>query len=98
MQKQPMQKRGRPRSYDPGVALARATEAFWHAGFAATSLDDLCEATGMNRPSLYGASGDKRALYLRALERYTQNGRRAMDEALAYGRPIAEPLARSYRR
>jgi AcrR family transcriptional regulator len=96
MQDEPRRLRGRPRSYDAEAALARATEAFWHAGFAATSLDDLCEATGMNRPSLYGAFGDKRALYLRAVERYTQNGRRAMDEALAYERPIEEALARVY--
>ena len=88
--------RGRPRAYDAEIALAAATEAFWSAGYAATTLDDLCDATDMNRPSLYGAFGDKRALYLRALERYTRNGRRAIDEALAYDRPIAAALARVY--
>jgi len=87
---------GRPPAYDAEVALARATDAFWRAGYTATSLDDLCEATDMNRPSLYGAFGDKRALYLRALERYTEIGRRAIDAALAYDRPIAEALARVY--
>src|SRR5262249_44247824 len=38
--------RGRPRAYDPDAALARAVDAFWDAGFAATSLDDLSAATG----------------------------------------------------
>ena len=61
-------RRGRPRAYDPEQALAQATAAFWDAGFSATSLDDLSAATGMNRPSLYGALGDKRALYLKTIE------------------------------
>src|SRR5262245_66197867 len=62
--------RGRPRAYDPEIALQLATESFWRAGYAATSLDDLSAATGMNRPSLYSAFGDKRDLYLAALRRY----------------------------
>src|SRR5215467_10510913 len=61
---------GRPRSYDPEVALQRATAAFWDGGFSGTSLDDLSERTGMNRPSLYAAFGDKEALYLKTLESY----------------------------
>jgi AcrR family transcriptional regulator len=65
VQKQPpLRPRGRPRAYDPDVALAQAMDTFWHAGYAGTSLDDLSAATGMNRPSLYAAFGDKRALYL----------------------------------
>src|SRR5262249_17102093 len=62
--------RGRPRAYDPETALQTAIEAFWQAGYSGTSLDDLSAATGMNRPSLYGAFGDKRALYLKALDHY----------------------------
>ena len=56
----PPKRRGRPRAYDPQVALARAAAVFWKAGYAGTSLDDLVAATGMNRPSLYAAFGDKR--------------------------------------
>ena len=43
--------------------IERAIKAFWPAGFAGTSLDELAAATGMNRPSLYGAFGDKHDLY-----------------------------------
>ena len=50
-------------------------ETFWQGGFAATSLDELSAATGMNRPSLYGAFGDKRDLYLKALQRYREESR-----------------------
>ncbi len=52
-------RRGRPRAYQPEIALGKALDLFRKDGFAATSLDDLSAATGMNRPSLYGAFGDK---------------------------------------
>jgi TetR/AcrR family transcriptional regulator, copper-responsive repressor len=63
-------RRGRPPSYDRDAAIAALTRVFWDQGFAATSLDDLASATTMNRPSLYGAFGDKQAMYLAALDRY----------------------------
>jgi TetR/AcrR family transcriptional regulator, copper-responsive repressor len=70
-----VRRRGRPRQYDPERALAKAAEAFWKQGYAGTSLDDLAAATGMNRPSLYAAFGDKRELYLRTLQRYWEQSR-----------------------
>lgn len=89
-------RRGRPRAYDPDTALAQAIEAFWRTGYSATSLDQLSEATGMNRPSLYGAFGDKRELYLAALDRYTELSNAAIARALDYERPLAEALTRFY--
>jgi hypothetical protein len=44
-------RRGRPRAYVPELALSKAIKAFWPAGFAGTSLDELAAATGMNRPA-----------------------------------------------
>lgn len=69
-------------------------EAFWDAGYAATSLDDLAAATGMNRPSLYGAFGDKRALYLKTLEHYAAGGQ--LRAALAPKDTLHEALTRVY--
>lgn len=92
----PAPRRGRPRAYDPDAALAAATLAFWRAGYAATSLDALSDATGMNRPSLYGAFGDKRSLYLAALQRYIDDSRAAMDAVLAPPRPLREGLKRVF--
>jgi AcrR family transcriptional regulator len=89
-------RRGRPRAYDPETALAQAMSAFWGAGYSATSLDELAAATCMNRPSLYAAFGDKKALYLETLGRYRAAGREAMDKALAYDRKLAEGLRRVY--
>lgn len=88
--------RGRPRAYDPDDALAQARDAFWDGGYTGTSLDDLSDATGMNRPSLYGAFGDKRTLYLETLDRYREFGRQAMKEALSYQLPLADSLRRVF--
>ena len=90
--------RGRPRAYDPDEALVQARDAFWDGGYTGTSLDDLSDATGMNRPSLYGAFGDKRALYLETLERYRELGREAMKEELSYELPVADALRRVFAR
>ncbi|MGZ6196007.1 MAG: TetR/AcrR family transcriptional regulator [Candidatus Binataceae bacterium] len=89
-------KRGRPRAYDPATAVARAAETFWKAGYAGTSLDDLSEATGMNRPSLYAAFGDKRDLYLKTLEYYRNESRALARAALADHPPLRVFLKRFY--
>jgi|ERR1700722_8447519 AcrR family transcriptional regulator len=90
-------RRGRPRAYDPQVALQRATEKFWTSGYSRTSLDDICAAAGMNRPSLQAGFGDKHALYLKALTRYWELSLAAMREALTDGnRPLDKALMRAY--
>ena len=89
-------RRGRPRAYDPAQALARAADTFWKAGYAGTSLDDLSEATGMNRPSLYAAFGDKRDLYLKTLEYYRDESRALARAALADDPPLRVFLKRFY--
>lgn len=83
VQNKPARSRGRPRSFEPDEVLGRAAERFWSDGFAATSLDALGEATGLNRPSLYAAFGDKRQLYLKALDRYMSGGGGLFERALA---------------
>jgi TetR/AcrR family transcriptional regulator, copper-responsive repressor len=88
--------RGRPRAYDPQAALQRATDTFWRNGYSGTSLDAISAATGMNRPSLYAAFGDKHALYLEALARYWRISLAATREALAEDRPLDEALMLAY--
>jgi AcrR family transcriptional regulator len=89
-------RRGRPRAYEPEVALGKALDLFRKGGFAATSLDDLSAATGMNRPSLYAAFGDKRELYIKSYERYRADARAAMIEIFRGELPIRERLERIY--
>jgi len=86
--------RGRPRGFDPDLALKAAAERFRTRGFAATSLDDLAEATGLARPSLYAAFGDKRALYLAALARLTERVGHAFDALGALGLPLRQMVER----
>jgi AcrR family transcriptional regulator len=91
-------RRGRPRAYDPEAALVRVMETFWKSGYSGTSLDDLAAATGMNRPSLYAAFGDKRTLYLKALKHYWRMGARDMREVLTEERPLRDALNGFYER
>lgn len=88
--------RGRPRAYEPQVALRQATGAFWKSGYAATSLDDITAATGMNRPSLRAAFGDKRAIYLQALAGYWELQLAAMHKALDGDHALETALMRVY--
>jgi AcrR family transcriptional regulator len=90
-------RRGRPRAYDPQTALQRVTDTFWRSGYSSTSLDEISAATGMNRPSLYAAFGDKHTLYLKALEGYWQLSLVALREALADdGQSLGEALMGAY--
>jgi AcrR family transcriptional regulator len=89
-------RRGRPRAYQPEIALAKALDLFRKNGFAATSLDDLSAATGMNRPSLYGAFGDKRELYIKSYRRYREDARAAMQDIFREEQPIRRRLGRIY--
>jgi AcrR family transcriptional regulator len=81
--------RGRPRAYDPAVALDSAAELFWAKGFADTTLDDLSSSMDMGRPSIYNAFGDKEALFLHVLKRFrdtiASTPLRAMDGEGAIG-------------
>jgi TetR/AcrR family transcriptional regulator, copper-responsive repressor len=95
VQKSPA-RRGRPRAFDPDVALGQAIDAFWDAGFAATSLDDLSEATGMNRPSLYGAFGNKQALYRKAFDAYRERTRDAFVAVFRSDEPLRDALRKVY--
>ena len=75
--------RGRPRSFDTDEVLGRARDTFWRHGFAGTSMDQLSAATGLHKPSLYGAFGDKKKLFLAALDNYLAEVRAEFAEALA---------------
>jgi len=75
-------RRGRPPSYDRDLALRAIRDVFWDRGFSTASLDDIAAATGMNRPSLYGAFGDKREMYLAALRTFSAESGREMQKAL----------------
>jgi AcrR family transcriptional regulator len=70
--------RGRPRSFDRDQALDAAVLVFWEKGYDGSSIEDLTHAMGINRPSLYAAFGNKRDLFMQAIDRYAAtHGNRA---------------------
>ncbi|MCR5874028.1 TetR/AcrR family transcriptional regulator [Phenylobacterium sp. J426] len=73
--------------------LEKARAVFWNQGYAATSLDDLVAATGLNRPSLYAAFGDKRAMYLAALGRTRDEALASLRRGLSADRPLRDVIA-----
>ncbi|KAA0700119.1 TetR/AcrR family transcriptional regulator [Neorhizobium sp. P12A] len=89
-------KRGRPRGFDAKAAIGKAREVFWDRGFTAASLDNLSAATNLNRPSLYGAFGDKEELYLDTLEGYREDSMDVLADALDPSLPLRENIARVY--
>jgi TetR/AcrR family transcriptional repressor of nem operon len=64
----------RPKEFDRDTVLDRALELFWRQGYEGTSTAALVDHTGIGRQSLYDTFGDKRRLYLEALDRYRARG------------------------
>jgi TetR/AcrR family transcriptional regulator, transcriptional repressor for nem operon len=61
---------GRPREFDLDTVVDGAVGVFRERGYHATSVGDLSAATGLTAGSLYKAFGDKRGIFLAALDRY----------------------------
>ena len=83
---QAKRKPGRPATVDTQLALKQIVELFRSKGYAAVSLDDLSEVTGLSRPSLYRAFGNKLSMYLGAMDAFgAQVADAAVPELLAEG-------------
>ncbi len=89
--------RGRPREFDPAVALGGASGLFLRKGFSGSSLDGLAEAMGISKPSLYGTYGDKGALYIQALEAFASQMQGFAGEALGRDESLEASLRRFLR-
>jgi AcrR family transcriptional regulator len=84
---------GRPRGFDRDQALDAAVRLFWTRGYEATSISDLTKAMGVSPPSLYGAFGDKKRLFLESVDRY-QQGLGQLAQAALTEEPTAEAAVR----
>ena len=75
----PARKVGRPLSFDRDGALEKAMYLFWQQGYEGTSISELTEAMGISPPSLYAAFGDKKQLFLAAIQRYMNSSESSPD-------------------
>ena len=62
----------RPRTFESKDVLNKAMEVFWARGYEATSVEDLVNATGLVRQSMYNTFGNKHDFYIAALEHYQE--------------------------
>ncbi|MEM9142485.1 MAG: TetR/AcrR family transcriptional regulator [Bacteroidota bacterium] len=62
--------------------LRSAMVVFWEKGYSGTSMQDLVDATGLNRSSLYNSFGSKLALYQETLRRYAKETGTVFQKAL----------------
>lgn len=86
--------KGRPREFDPDVALAAALRVFWRRGYEGASMAELTAEMGLTKPSLYGAFGNKESLFRKALDLYEREKLGYMRTALEAesSRAVAERL------
>jgi TetR/AcrR family transcriptional repressor of nem operon len=87
---------GRPKQFDPDVALDRAMHTFWAKGYAATTPQDLVDELGIGKGSLYNAFGGKHDLFLSALRRYAEGAARQFAELMAAPGPVRERVRRIF--
>ncbi len=87
----------RPRAFEEGVALDAAIDCFWSRGYEATSVRDLSERMGIGGTSLYNAFGDKRALFVQALERYMDRATRERIRRLETSLPPKQAIRQFFR-
>ena len=93
----------RPKSFDETLVLDAAIDCFWSRGYEATSVRELAAEMGIGSASLYNAFGDKRTLFVKALERYLDGTVRERIERLENALPpkdrvrsfLAEVIERS---
>src|SRR5580698_3861832 len=85
--------RGRPRSFDERDALEKATRVFRSKGYDGVTIDDLVDAMGVGRPSLYSVFGDKRTLFLRALRVYAERKGARAAKALLTPKALRDAVA-----
>ena len=89
--------RGRPRAFIPSQVLDRVRTVFMEKGFAAASLDELAAASGLNRPSLYAAFGDKEQLYIATLRFYGEQSVEGLEAILGGPGTIEQRLGKVYK-
>ena len=86
----------RPRQFDESQVIDNLMKVFWEKGYEATSMKDLVNASGLLKGSLYGAFGDKHAIYLAALRHYDRTRIQAVIDMLGGEGSPRQKIARLF--
>ena len=71
------------KQFDENEVLVKAREVFCKRGYNGTSMDDLVQATGLSRSSIYDTFGDKHGLFLKSLDQYRNEQHCTMEQQTA---------------
>lgn len=84
--------RGRPKTFNDDAVLEKAMLVFWRKGFDAATLEDIDQATGIPRQSLYRSFKNKRTLFLLSLDYYQDRVASRILSILEQDRPAIENI------
>jgi TetR/AcrR family transcriptional regulator, transcriptional repressor for nem operon len=82
----------RTEDFNRGEVLDKAKNIFWLKGYNGTSMQDLVDATGLNRSSIYNSFGSKMKLYLQTLEKYQGDSNELFERANQQNRNAIETI------
>ncbi len=82
----------RIKTFDPALVIDRAMQLFWRQGYEATSVQELVDALGIGRGSLYDTFGDKHTLFLASLDHYSEMVFTALMPPLQSEGPVRDAL------
>ena len=86
----------RPQTFERSEVLEKAMHVFWAQGYEATSIEDLAQATGLARQSMYNTFGDKHAFFLETLKLYQDMQGQRMLGVLTTSRSVKEGFRRLF--
>ena len=84
------------RQFDEQEVIGIALDVFWRKGLHEVTMQDLADATGVLRGSLYNAYGDKESIFLQAFDRYAMQFLETAGNALAEGDGTAARLKKFF--
>ncbi|WP_421900685.1 TetR/AcrR family transcriptional regulator [Maridesulfovibrio sp.] len=86
----------RTKEFDPDKLLIQALDLFWEQGYEHTSVQDLVDHLGIGRGSMYNTFGDKRSLFLTALDHYLKYGG-ALLRSVLESEPAAKAMGKLFK-
>ena len=68
--------------FDRADVIQKVQAVFWSKGYNGTSMQDLVDATGLNRSSIYNSFGSKHELFMLSLKSYHKQNLDGIDQMI----------------